>query len=355
VVYRVMLSLLEHASKDIAELKFEQILNYFRELPSTVNGKTIMADSFRISLKSKHIQNHVIRWRRSKEQTKDGEAPIYRKKNSGGAKKSDLGTIRNSGGISSVKSKSLKAKLPMTRKSNHKEIEIENLSPRLIPILGTYKFVIMLHNVLSPGECSELIDRAEQYGFEDATIINAKTKTRHRDCTRCLLDDVALAKDWYERIATALKNTPFETKLKNAPWVENSSGTNPQAIGLNEHLRLLKYKRHQFFQAHYDSPFVRTTPNGKHVCEMTCASVQIYLNQNFKGGSTTFRSGDRYLDVKPRTGSILLFEHNILHEGQAIIQGTKYLLRTDVMYSTQSASTMDSTRPFSGTTFTEQL
>jgi hypothetical protein len=355
VVYRVMLSLLEHASKDIAELKFEQVLNYFRELPSTVNGKTIMADSFRIPLKSKHIQNHVMRWRRSKEQTKDGKAPTYKYKNSGGSKKSELGTIRNSGGTSSKKSKSMSAKLPMRRKSNPREVEIENISQKLIPIFGTYRFAIMLHSVLSPEECSKLIDRAEQDGFEDATIVNANTKTRHRDCTRCLLDDVELANEWYERIVNALKNTPFETKLINAPWVQKSSGMNPQAMGLNEHLRLLKYKPRQFFQAHYDSPFVRSTPDGNCVGEMSCVSVQIYLNQNFKGGSTTFRSGDRFLDVKPRTGSILLFEHNILHEGQTVLQGTKYLLRTDVMYSTQSTSTMTSTRPFSGTTFTEQL
>ena len=86
---------------------------------------------------------------------------------------------------------------------------------------------------------------------------------------------------------------------------------------------------------------------------MSCVSVQAYLNQNFKDGFTTFRSGERYLDVKPRTGSILLFQHDILHEGVTVIQGSKYLLRTDVMYSTHSSCTTNST--ISGTTPTEQL
>ncbi|KAL3810425.1 hypothetical protein ACHAXA_005633 [Cyclostephanos tholiformis] len=361
VVYRVMLSLLEHASRDLAELKFEQILSYFREFPSTVHGQTIMADSFRIPLKSKHIQNHVIRWRRSKEQTKDGMAPTFTRRKKGGSKTSESGTGRNreSASISSKLSKPmsersiLSYKILTRRSAKTLEIEIENVSQKLVPILGTYKFAIMLHNVLSTEECSELIDRAEKKGFQDAIIINTKTKTRHRDCTRCFLDDVELANEWYDRIVNALKNTPFETKLKNAPWVQRSSGMNPCAIGLSEHFRLLKYKRRQFFQAHTDPPFVRTTSDGNCVSEMTYVSVQIYLNHNFKGGSTTFRSGDRYLEVKPRTGSILLFEHNILHEGQTVIQGKKYLLRTDVMYSTQSTST--TTRTVSGTTTTEQL
>ena len=64
VVYRVMLSLLGHASKDLTDKTFEDILNYFRDFPSTVNGQTIMAGSLRIPLKSKHIQNHVLQWSR---------------------------------------------------------------------------------------------------------------------------------------------------------------------------------------------------------------------------------------------------------------------------------------------------
>ena len=47
VVYRVMLSLLDHASKDHTDKTFEDILNYFRDFPSTVNGQTIMAGSLR--------------------------------------------------------------------------------------------------------------------------------------------------------------------------------------------------------------------------------------------------------------------------------------------------------------------
>ena len=62
VVYQVMLSLLDHASKDHTDKTFEDILNYFRDFPSTVNGQTIMAGSLRIPLKSKHIQNHVLQW-----------------------------------------------------------------------------------------------------------------------------------------------------------------------------------------------------------------------------------------------------------------------------------------------------
>jgi hypothetical protein len=35
-------------------------------------------------------------------------------------------------------------------------------------------------------------------------------------------------------------------------------------------------------------------------------------------------------------GSVLIYEHDILHEGSIIKSGRKYLLRTDVMYSSNS-------------------
>ncbi|EED89192.1 RabGAP, partial [Thalassiosira pseudonana CCMP1335] len=49
VVYRVMLALLEEASKDLMGLHFEQILNFFRDFPQTVDGQTVMARSLKIS------------------------------------------------------------------------------------------------------------------------------------------------------------------------------------------------------------------------------------------------------------------------------------------------------------------
>ena len=358
VVYRVMLSLLEHASKDLVELQFEQILNYFRDFPSTVDGQTIMAGSFRIPLKSKHIQNHVTQWRRhaaSKEQTKEIMVSTFARKNSGGSKNSGGASV-SSNTLNSLSDKPFPTLLPAKRrmrKVKPREIEIENISEKLLPVLGSFKFAVMIHNVLSPEECSELIDRAEEEGFEDAIISNMRTKTRHRDCTRYVVDDHVLAEEWYERIVSALKDTPFETKLKNAPWIQMNRGELPHAVGLNEHFRLLKYKHGQFFRVHTDESFVRRASDGMSVGGMSCVSVQAYLNQNFKDGFTTFRSGERYLDVKPRTGSILLFQHDILHEGVTVIQGTKYVLRTDVMYSTHSSCAMNST--ISGTTPTEQL
>ncbi len=36
--------------------------------------------------------------------------------------------------------------------------------------------------------------------------------------------------------------------------------------------------------------------------------------------------------VIPRTGTALIFNHDTLHEGQPVIKGTKYIIRTEIMY-----------------------
>jgi hypothetical protein len=64
----------------------------------------------------------------------------------------------------------------------------------------------------------------------------------------------------------------------------------------------------------------------------------IYLNEGFEGGETRFYlpryNGDTSkVSVVPETGMALCFVHELAHEGAAVIQGRKYVLRSDMMYS----------------------
>jgi prolyl 4-hydroxylase len=61
----------------------------------------------------------------------------------------------------------------------------------------------------------------------------------------------------------------------------------------------------------------------------------IYLNDGFEGGDTEFRTEF----VKPQAGMALVFPHRVAHQGSAIVRGTKYVLRTDVMYRNENDAT----------------
>ena len=93
-------------------------------------------------------------------------------------------------------------------------------------------------------------------------------------------------------------------------------------VGINERLRIYRYDRGQKFVWHMDGSFQRE--NG----DRSMLTLLIYLNEVEEGGATSFKK----LKVEPATGKALFFLHRYLHQGDEVIQGRKYVLRTDVMY-----------------------
>ncbi len=61
----------------------------------------------------------------------------------------------------------------------------------------------------------------------------------------------------------------------------------------------------------------------------------LYLNET-NGGNTRFFK-DKYLkkiicELPPKEGQILLFDPDIWHDGDKVLSGEKYIIRTEVMY-----------------------
>eukprot|EP00164_Ancoracysta_twista_P001001 GFYU01001306.1.p1 GENE.GFYU01001306.1~~GFYU01001306.1.p1 ORF type:complete len:134 (-),score=26.15 GFYU01001306.1:23-424(-) len=107
-----------------------------------------------------------------------------------------------------------------------------------------------------------------------------------------------------------------------------------KVVGLNERMRVLRYDPGEKFEPHYDGSFTRG--NG----EKSYITVQLYLSDNSedagcKGGSTRFfhtKEKGKYIDVVPKPGRVVIFQHRLLHSGEEVRKGRKYTVRTDVMY-----------------------
>lgn len=95
-----------------------------------------------------------------------------------------------------------------------------------------------------------------------------------------------------------------------------------RVLGFHEMFRFYKYEPGQRFKSHIDGSNVRNEE------EASYFTFMIYLNDDFEGGHTSFR----YHNVTPRKGTALVFYHGMKDTGEEIITGTKYVLRTDVMY-----------------------
>ena len=145
------------------------------------------------------------------------------------------------------------------------------------------------------------------------------TDIRNND--RCIWD----SQEEVDKIWNRIKN--FIPKVWNGREV----------LGLNERLRFLRYEKGQYFAPHFDGTYMRD--NG----ERSYITFQAYLNDGFEGGCTTFlkttdlsggyKEEDIKYEVVPRKGSVLIFQHDMLHEGSELLSGRKYSVRTDVMYA----------------------
>ncbi len=174
--------------------------------------------------------------------------------------------------------------------------------------------VFTVPDVLTAGDCKMLIGMLEGQGFDEApitTIAGPVMNKQIRNNTRVIFDHQELANRIYAKLEHAL------------PVV---CGTKP--VGANERFRAYRYEPSQRFAPHLDGCFQR---DARERSELT---LMIYLNDGFGGGATTFL--DYELEVTPKTGMALLFQHRILHEGAVVTSGTKYVLRTDVMYRDHS-------------------
>lgn len=179
----------------------------------------------------------------------------------------------------------------------------------------TQPLIWTVDGVLSEGECRALIARIEESGPRTAPITTAQgfvMRPEIRNNTRVMFDDAALAARLYERVRP------------HVPAVMKGM----RVCGVNERCRCYRYAPGQRFAPHYDGAFFRSDK------ERSFLTFMIYLNEDFTGGQTDFMLNQQ--KVTPRTGTALLFQHALLHEGCAVESGIKYALRSDIMYRTDA-------------------
>ncbi|GAB1204354.1 hypothetical protein APSETT445_003007 [Aspergillus pseudonomiae] len=245
------------------------------------------------------------------------------------------------------------------------------------PPLPEYKgrFAAIIDNILTQEECNELIRLAEATTLTpqsttpvwERAMINVgngrqKLATDTRNCGRIIWDTPELAEKLLNRLMPFLQDLDID-RLENRPLATGLAGRNKtyKLTRLNERLRFLKYEGGEYFRPHWDAFY--TTPDRK---EKSFYTVHLYLNGDGEqdlqelvreqtrvekgeekvnldvggkllGGATSFlpryEEKERQLRVFPKMGSVLVFQqYDLLHGGDSVFRGTKYTLRTDVMY-----------------------
>lgn len=176
---------------------------------------------------------------------------------------------------------------------------------------GSGALAFTLDGLFTREECEALVEMAEAKGFYEAPVNVEDDKFRVipevRNNFQTLVDDAAIARLLWDRVA---EHFPAQRDGERA--------------GLNERMRFLRYDAGQKFEAHKDGP----CGDGSRF------TFQLYLTDVFREGATRFLSeAGSGLDVVPRAGRVLAFEHGVMHRGSPPVGGRKYVLRTEVLYA----------------------
>ena len=217
--------------------------------------------------------------------------------------------------------------------------ETSAVSRREIPeVPGAYQLL----NVFSREECDRLIELTENLGYLKDAAVSLPREVRHNDNVTWVVDEATDRLIW-QRVRDAVAD--------NLDLFGNK-----QPLGINRRFRFYRYREGDFFKFHIDGAW----PGSRVVDDRLIADAfpdrfsqmtfLILLSDDFEGGETRFlvdaddptkpaRRSDnvREIDVRTPAGGVLCFPHghhplHCLHSSTEITSGTKYIIRTDLLF-----------------------
>ncbi|KAL5416900.1 hypothetical protein PMIN06_008520 [Paraphaeosphaeria minitans] len=200
----------------------------------------------------------------------------------------------------------------------------------------------LIRDVLTPAECASIIAAGETMEF----IPDAPLRPQGEDTS-------VLAHNFYWIVDQAFHDALWARVKEFVPGVKEGK----KVRGINRRFRVYRYVPGAEYRCHIDGAW---PPSGidpttsAYIYDASPASAKqsslytflIYLNDDFRGGETTFflpsvKEGvlNAY-PVKPVMGSVAVFPHGeaqdaLLHEGTGVVEGAKYVMRTDVEYDVE--------------------
>jgi len=185
------------------------------------------------------------------------------------------------------------------------------------------KVCFLIRQLFTQQECQTLLSESVKESFQKA-ITNYPTSYRNND--RLVIDDNQLAKQLFDKVKSYLPSivtTQSDNVTESGVW---------KLQELNSRIRYCRYSAGQYFNRHLDGVCYRSRELQSKLTFM------VYLNgaEDFTGGRTLFyeskNSQEIWMAYTPRQGDLIVFDHNLWHEGEVLQSGEKFVLRSDIFY-----------------------
>jgi len=187
--------------------------------------------------------------------------------------------------------------------------------------------IYLIDNVLTSEQCDTIVKSTLELGYN----INST--------------QLIYGKDWprtSKRITDAYDENLTNILTKQiCSFVPQKLKDGREVLYVHQKSRFSEYTPGGFFKPHYDQgDFISSGPNKGHGSYFT---IILYLNDDFSGGATHFckckETNKKEYYVQPKKGSVLVFKQSgVLHEGQEITKGKKYIMVGSIFYSAHIGS-----------------
>jgi hypothetical protein len=196
-----------------------------------------------------------------------------------------------------------------------------------------------LLNVLSQHEADNIVIMAEKLGFHQDSPVSLPYEIRHNGNMNWVVSDFIDAEIW-----------------KRSKELITESFNSKSAKGLNARFRFYRYGIGDFFKLHTDGSWPGSRVKNGHLVQDAFPELRsqytylIFLNDGYEGGRTQFfvsksdpkkpaklQDDVNEISISTPKGAALCFPHgthplHCLHAGEEITSGTKYIIRTDILF-----------------------
>jgi hypothetical protein len=208
-------------------------------------------------------------------------------------------------------------------------MNVVGLIPAL-PLAGLSDELLVVDGVIGPSTCRAQINQADVDRWLTTTAeIPRAANGPHRTPPRRVEPPTRPCRllGGEQRPRFAVLDEPvlalrlFYRLYESLPCTRNAA----ELTGLKPLFRCFEFRRGEGTELHEDP--VRETTDG-HRSQL---SVVVFLNDNFEGGALEFPELDRV--VAPKAGRVCVFPHALAHIDHVVTRGRKFVLETEVYYS----------------------
>jgi hypothetical protein len=220
-------------------------------------------------------------------------------------------------------------------------------------LLPSIPGAFLLLNVLSPDECDYVISNCTAMGYTPDHPTSAPAPTGIDSTEWLVTPNHQPGIDSITATSMATEGLLHQLQKRVLDHMPTLNGS--EAVGINPRWRAFRYGEQGIYRPHVDGSWTCAgeTPDGTYTNDVRSdrrskLTFLMYLNDGFTGGETTFyipssstTGGLIKKAVNPLRGAALVFPQgniaSLVHEGSQVLEGTKYVIRSDVIYADEAA------------------